>query len=173
MPLYCTVTDAGDVTDIREIEGEVSTTKLAQDGGPRVRPYTPATRPDPTPGLEYVSASYLVTQESVTQIWTTARLSAPVQSQAVKDESGVRIYTPYPQWKQANMQALGLSLIDKKLTGELTTQEQAALDALYAVWGWIVQVRVASDALEAMDPIPLDYTADSYWPSNPPPAPTV
>ncbi len=173
MPLYCTVTDDGDVTDIREIDGDVSTTKLALDGGPRVRPYIPAEKPTPTPGLEHTSASYVVTQENVTQIWTTARLTVEVQKQAVKDESGVRIYTPYPQWKQANMQALGLSLIDKKLAGELSTQEQAALDALYAVWGWIVQVRQASDALEAMDPIPLDYRDDRHWPSDPPPAPTV
>jgi hypothetical protein len=29
----------------------------------------------------------------------------------------------------------------------------------------IKAVRVASDVLEAMDPIPTDYAADGYWPA--------
>jgi hypothetical protein len=33
------------------------------------------------------------------------------------------------------------------------------------VWAWIKSVRAASDAIEAMSPIPHDYASDQYWPA--------
>ena len=47
----------------------------------------------------------------------------------------------------------------------LTDAERAEQIAHMAAWAWVKATRAASDALEAMVPIPLDYTADGYWPS--------
>ena len=46
-----------------------------------------------------------------------------------------------------------------------TADEQTEATSLDAVWAWIKSVRAASDALEALDPIPADYVADRYWPA--------
>lgn len=57
-----------------------------------------------------------------------------------------RIVRPYPLWKQANIQRKG---------GEPFEVMDAYIDA----------VQAASNKLEAMSPIPADYTSDHRWPT--------
>lgn len=84
----------------------------------------------------------------------------------VKAEARRRILAVFPDWKQANMTARGVELQDIwRRTGSWTEQEQAEADALQAAWAWIKAVRSASDVLEAMSPIPGDYTDDKRWPT--------
>jgi hypothetical protein len=82
----------------------------------------------------------------------------------VKAEAQRRIFARYPQWRQANMTARGVKLL-RKGEPNWTAAEQAEAVALDVAWLWIMSVRAASDALEAMVPIPVDYIADSYWPA--------
>jgi hypothetical protein len=64
------------------------------------------------------------------------------------------------------MTARGVELQDIwRTVGSWTAAEQAEADALKSAWAWIKAVRAASDTLEAMVPIPVDYTSDSYWPA--------
>lgn len=83
----------------------------------------------------------------------------------VKAEARRRILARLPDWKQANMTARGVELLRK---GEVnwTPQEQAEADAITAAWDWVKAIRLASDDIEAMTPIPDDYRDDGHWPSN-------
>lgn len=82
---------------------------------------------------------------------------------SVRAEARRRILSAFPEWKQANMTARAVELVDKLVRGETLTDaeadERAAIDA---AWGWIKAVRAASNALES-DP-PSDYAADAHWP---------
>lgn len=83
---------------------------------------------------------------------------------AVKAEARRRILARFPEWKQQNMTARGVELQDIwRRVGSWTAQEQADSEALTAAWAWINGIRDKSDALEAMIPIPIDYTSDQYW----------
>jgi hypothetical protein len=46
-----------------------------------------------------------------------------------------------------------------------TAAEQVEAAALDGAWGWIKAVRAASDVLESMVPIPVDYVDDRHWPA--------
>ena len=78
----------------------------------------------------------------------------------VKVEAQRRILSKYPLWKQNNMLADKLNIIQK----EVKTQED--IDALAEIelgLEEIKYIRARSDAIELMDPIPSDYTIEDYW----------
>lgn len=84
----------------------------------------------------------------------------------VRAEARRRILALYPEWKQANLSARALELVEMIAQGEtLTTEEQAERDEIDATWQWIKSVRAASNGMEA-DP-PADFTSDHRWPANP------
>lgn len=87
----------------------------------------------------------------------------PVTIEQVKSEAERRILALCPEWRQRNLTAQAVVLAKKGATN-WTTEEQAAWDAGEALWTQIKAIRDASDVIEAMDPIPQDYTADGYWP---------
>lgn len=86
----------------------------------------------------------------------------PVTPSMVKREAMRRILAIAPEWKQRNLTAQA-AILAKKGEANWTTGEQAAWDAGEALWAHIAAIRAASDVLEALDPIPNDYTADRYW----------
>ena len=87
-----------------------------------------------------------------------------ITRQAVKDEAAQRILEIAPEWKQRNMNAQATVLLQSRvLNGSWTEAEQAQSDTLNAVWAAVVAIRTASDKLEVMMPIPLDYANDKYW----------
>lgn len=85
------------------------------------------------------------------------------QKALVKAEARRRILDRYPDWKQTNMLARSVELVKKGNT--LTPEELTETQQLEAVWAWIKAVRTASDQLEAMTPIPLDFNEDGRWPA--------
>jgi hypothetical protein len=88
------------------------------------------------------------------------------RSAHVKAEAGRRILARYPGWKQRNMTARAVELTFKVAqSGALSADEGAETAALQAAWDWIKAVRAASDALEAVAPIPAGFADDIHWPA--------
>ena len=86
----------------------------------------------------------------------------------VKAEAGRRILAVYADWKQRNMTMRATELQEIRIGGgTLTAEEETERLALIAASDWVKSMRVASDAIEAMDPIPNDFRNDSFWPENP------
>lgn len=77
----------------------------------------------------------------------------------VKREAEKRITKLYPLWKQSNMLSDKVILLNKTRTPE---EEQQLID-IDAGFAYINHIRQRSDAIEMMDPIPQDYTSDTYW----------
>ena len=73
----------------------------------------------------------------------------PSRIASIKSAAGGIILARYPQWKQSNMIARMVELVDKKLTSPLTLPEQIEEQALRAAWSWVKSVRAASNAAEA------------------------
>ena len=67
---------------------------------------------------------------------------------AIKQAARAYILASYPDWKQANMTARMLELVNKKLTATLTADELAEEAALIAAWDWVKAVRGASNVAE-------------------------
>lgn len=86
-----------------------------------------------------------------------------VTAQQIKAEAYRRIIVICPEWKQRNLTAQA-SILAEKGRANWTAEELAAWDAGEAIWQSIAAIRAASDQLEAMDPIPDDYTDDKHWP---------
>lgn len=80
----------------------------------------------------------------------------------VKEEARKRIVAICPEWKQLDLTAQA-AILTEKGRSNWTTQELAEWNAGKAIWDSIKALRDASDTLEAMDPIPSDYTDNSYW----------
>ena len=107
--------------------------------------------PDDHPGQWWIDGLLIAgaSSEAEARAILDASAAAPgdpaVSPAAVKAEAQRRILEAVPEWRQRNALAAG--------------QAEAA-----AAWAPINAIRAASDALEAMDPIPADYAADHHWP---------
>ncbi len=83
---------------------------------------------------------------------------------AIKAEAYRRIVAIIPEWKQRNLTAEGVELLSKLADGQtLTAQEQTARTKNLAMWAQVKAIRTKSNELEAMDPVPDDFTDDKYW----------
>ena len=128
--------------------------------------------PPAATGLEVLLSDYVVGASKVTQTWAKTRRALEAQKQAVKAEAQRRIIAVTGtadltscMIKQANANMRANELNDKRLGGQaLTAEEAAEAQALRDLAAAIKGIRVASNNIEAMSPIPLDYTSDSYWP---------
>lgn len=66
--------------------------------------------------------------------------------------------------KQSNANMRANELNDKRIAGEvLTAGEEAEATALHNLAVAIKALRAKSNEIEALDPIPLDFTADARW----------
>lgn len=84
---------------------------------------------------------------------------------AIKQEANRRIVAICPEWKQRNLTAQAAQLAKKGETN-WTQAEAGAWTAGEALWAQIAAIRAASDAIEAMEPLPDDITADNLWPQG-------
>ena len=83
---------------------------------------------------------------------------------AVKSEAGRRILAICPEWKQRNHIATDLTYTKIiQSGGTLTTEQESDRAEIEVVWTAIQSIRTKSDEIEAMSPVPADYTDDSYW----------
>jgi len=92
--------------------------------------------------------------------WTPPQL-IPTADQ-VKQEAARRILAIAPDYRQRNMLARTAELL-RIGEANLTQSQRDEVLAIERVWETIQMIRVRSDAIEAMDPIPSDYAADKYW----------
>lgn len=115
---------------------------------------------DPTPTLkgERWEQPWIVTALTANQI---AAYDDGIRT-SIKEEAGNRILLLAPEWKQRNATARGLELL-RKGEANLTTEEQAEVAAMDALWAEVKRLRTVSDQLEAMDPPPQDFADGSYW----------
>lgn len=82
----------------------------------------------------------------------------------VKAEAGRRILAICPEWKQRNYIATDLTFTKiMQAGGTLTSEHEELRSELEAVWTSIQAIRSKSNEIEAMTPIPQDFTDDSYW----------
>jgi len=82
----------------------------------------------------------------------------------VKAEAGRRILDVCPEWKQRNHIATDLTYTKIiQAGGSLTAEQEESRVAIESVWASVQNIRSKSDEIEAMSPIPQDYTNDSYW----------
>ena len=98
-------------------------------------------------------------------IWNYGWKEAPITVEQVKTEAGRRILALMPEWKQRNYTARMTELLKiYAVSGTWTAKEQAEVGFLEGEWAKAKAIREASDTIEAMNPIPVDYTNDKYWP---------
>ena len=123
-------------------------------------------------GLETVSSVRAFSTDKAVLQWTKVRKSLDEQKAAVKGEAQRRIVALTGKValidcmiKQSNANMRANELNDKRVSGgTLTAEEEAEATALRNLAIAIKAIRRASNAVELLDPIPLDYTADGYWP---------
>jgi hypothetical protein len=92
---------------------------------------------------EFAAADFLIIGGFVVPKEPVAPIITPEQ---VKAQAWGRIMARYPDWKQLNLMREG----------------GLALDTMSA---FIDAVRAASNALEALNSIPIDFADDTHWPA--------
>jgi hypothetical protein len=118
--------------------------------------------PDAIPP-EYADAPEAPDGVGVGMVWDGSAYVHPAPTEAqVRAEAARRILAIAPEWKQRNLTAQA-AILAKKGEANWTPEERAAWDEGEALWNEIAAIRAASDVIEAMDPIPHDYTADARW----------
>jgi hypothetical protein len=81
----------------------------------------------------------------------------------VKEETQRRILEAYPLWKQNSL------IIDRFIFSDMKGKPSGPPDLDQKIseinekLNWIRKIRLKSDTIESMNPIPKDYTNDSYW----------
>jgi hypothetical protein len=129
------------------------------------------TAPPAVSGLELLASDYTVGASKVTQTWAKVRRSLAEQKLAVKAEAQRRIIALTGTGdltaciiKQSNANMRANELNDKRISGDtLSEAEEAEATALRNLATAIKAIRAKSNAIELMDPIPLDFAADEYW----------
>lgn len=73
---------------------------------------------------------------------------------AIKMAAGKHIEAHVPDWKQRNLTARSVELVNVSKDRPYTPQEQGEVDAINVVWAWVKQVRATSDAAENEGTLP-------------------
>ena len=89
-----------------------------------------------------------------------------VTAAMVKAEAARRIDAIMPDYQQRNALAMGLEATQLHGADPASwpTDLQTLNSAIQVKWATIKAIRAASNAIEAMEPIPADFGSDSYWP---------
>jgi len=136
--------------------------KTLSDGGLYVRPVEEGEIPDHRQDIERIDKTVEVLPEKVVISYAVRLIDEDARVKLVKEEARKRILALYPEWKQANMTARAVELLDIfRLNGEWTLEETAEYEAIKAAWAQIKAIRAASDAVEAE--LPRDYDAGRHW----------
>jgi len=127
--------------------------------------------PPHTETLEKCLPSSELTPMKTIVSYQIVRRTLDEQKQAVKNEAQRRILaiTGKPDIlsshsKQLNALMRASEITNKlALTGSITPEEVAESEILRGLATSIKAIREKSDVIEAMSPIPLDFSQDSYW----------
>lgn len=129
-------------------------------------------QPDYDPRIESrAKAGWQITETEALRQYTITPHARSMMIQAVKNEAQRRIIAATGTTdimscltKQMNAQMRGAELINIKASGgTLTAEQQAEAAALQDLADSIKAIRAKSNEIEALDPIPADYAADSRW----------
>ena len=108
------------------------------------------------PSDDYLKGAQLIsfdgTKIIVDYIWTFRGIQSSSfrMKKRIKTKAKDTILASYPDWKQRNMTAEGVSLLDSyRLNGSWTAEEQTRSDELNAIWASVKALRVHSGVLEA------------------------
>lgn len=170
MARYALVLD-GQVAEYREADKGSPAHKVAADGGPLLRLVIDPGEPAYNSDLETLTRSTDITPDAVRVVYTVTRRDLDAQKQAVKRECERRIIAMTGATdvisciiKQANANMRANELNDKRLAGEsLSAEEMSEAQALRNLAEAIKALRAKSNDIEALSPIPLDYTDDQVW----------
>lgn len=170
MALYALIRD-GAIAEYREADAGSPAHKLAADGGPLLRPVIDPGAPTFNPTLETYTRSIVIDPDAVRIQYAVERRPLADQKAAVKAEAQRRIIALTGtadllpcMIKQSNANMRANALNDKRLRGETLTEAEATeAEALRQLGASIEAIRAKSNEIEAMQPIPLDYTADARW----------
>lgn len=96
--------------------------------------------------------------------WRVCQLPREEMVRRVKAEAGRRIEAAVPQWKQNNLNARNLELMQLLITqAGWSGEQEAEAAAIKQELAKITTIRARSNEIEALDPIPEDYDADARW----------
>jgi len=101
----------------------------------------------------------VIEEDKVRYVYTIEDKDPVELKYLVKAEAENRILSKYPLWKQNNMLADKLTLLNKTRTAE-EEQQLADIDSGFT---FINNIRQCSAVIELMDPIPENYRSDEYW----------
>lgn len=89
----------------------------------------------------------------------------PVTVAEVKAECNRRVLDVMVEYTQRNTLAAGMAMITQYGPDPTTwpVEKQTKYNDSIMQWAEIERLRARSDAIEAMNPIPSDYTNDTYW----------
>lgn len=130
-------------------------------------------QPDDAAYIEWLSDGTLPTrianEAELSDVLRPYGLDGPYISAAeVKIEAGRRIESILPDYKQRNVLAFGLETMMTYGADPLQWPEplQQVNADMQAKWEAIKAIRIRSDEIEAMDPIPADFRDDKHWPAD-------
>ena len=101
----------------------------------------------------------VIEEDKVRYVYTIEDKDPVELKYLVKAEAENRILSKYPLWKQNNMLADKMALLNKSRTAE---EEQQLVD-IEDGFTFIKNIRKCSAVVELMDPIPENYRSDVYW----------
>lgn len=121
-------------------------------------PWVDAPAPEVDPIHERAVPGVEIGAAEARRVWSVERREdipgveamADRQIGRIKLECGRAIEGEYPLWKQANLMARAIELLDIRRDRPLTAAESAERDAIEAARDWIKRQRAESDRLEAL-----------------------
>jgi hypothetical protein len=123
-------------------------------------PWIDAPRPAHDPIHERLVAGVEITEAAARRVWSVERRpEAEIQAVAavaaeavgrIKAGAGQAIEGRFPLWRQSNLMARAIELLDIRRDRVLTEAEAAERDAIEAARDWIKRQRAESDRLEAV-----------------------
>lgn len=116
--------------------------------------------PSYNPFYQVIFGPEVVIEEDKVRYVYTIEDKDPIELKyLVKAEAENRILSKYPLWKQNNMLAEKMILLNKSRTAE----EEQQLADIEEGFAFINNIRQRSGVVESMDPIPENYRSNEYW----------
>lgn len=115
---------------------------------------------------EGAAATRIPSEAELTNVLRDYGLSGPEPTRAdVKAEAARRIEAIMPDFKQRNVMAWGLETMMAYGTdiADWPAPLQAVHTQAQVAWDAIKAIRVRSDEIEAMTPIPVDFRSEEHW----------
>jgi len=106
---------------------------------------------------------------AVGDLWNGINFETPPVAtvELVKEEASKRIVSLVGNQIEQINQLAEITAIQEVAKSSRTQAQKDRITEQQTKWAYITAVRTASNEIEAMDPIPADFTDDKYWPAKP------